>query len=166
LLIPLLLTGCAAQVAPDARIPVGTVNETAIYDQGYSEGYRAGMASVPCPPCKCPEIKWYNPTRAEVEKFIKEDDTQKLVDGNNCVELASSIVSTTRDLNWDTAVGAVYTSCGYGHAFALFDTSDQGVLYVDPFTDMIYPQKLMEKGNYYPPDACKITYVAEHWIDD
>lgn len=166
LAIPLLLTGCAAQVAPDARIPVGTVNETAIYDQGYSEGYRAGVASVQCPPCKCPEIKWYNPTRTEVEAFIRQDDTQKLTTGDNCLELASMIVDKARAMGWNAAMGAVYFDCyEEGHAFALFNTSDSGILFVDPFTDIIYPQEMMQEGKPYPPNTCRIYLTNEYWYE-
>jgi hypothetical protein len=161
LIVLLCMVGCTGS-AQEAV----SVNTTAIYEQGYTEGYNAGVAagvaSVECPP----EPKWYNPTYREVESFIREDDTQKLAGHNNCADLVRRIVGKASAIGWNVTIGEVYTNCGYGHGFAVFKTSDKGIVFVDPFTDMIYPQKLMVKGNYYPLDACKIDYVVEQWIDD
>lgn len=91
----------------------------------------------------------HNPTYWEMREFLMNDWTETTVydlDDNNCMDYATLVVNAAAD----QGIRAAIVLIGYqplrgvepiGHAIVAFDTTDEGLQFVEPQTDWpVYPE--------------------------
>ena len=105
-----------------------------------------------------------NPTWAELEEFLKIDDTDTLPYVKKSFD-CSGFAITLRDHAWRYGMRSAYVEIGFsagdGHALNAFETTDKGVIYVDVTeADRI---AYLEEGKTYGAillDVVKSRYIA------
>jgi len=103
------------------------------YTQGYDEGYNEGVQFLT-------ENGYYlrDPTYAEAVAFINSDVTDQNPYTTNyvCYDFTADFIANALDEGY--RCGFVYMEFSdSAHAIACFNTSDQGLIYVEPQTDQI-----------------------------
>lgn len=98
-------------------------------------------------------------TLEEILNFLTNDDTDKFNYSENftCVDFSNMLISKLRRKGVFSCI--VYLEFDKGaHAIVSVNTTDKGVIYIEPQTDqIIYQLKLGE-------DYCKITNMGCNWI--
>lgn len=91
----------------------------------------------------------HDPTYAEVEEFIREDETDEnhyRQDEYTCVNFASDVNNHASQEGIRCATVYLYLE-GEGHSLVAFDTIDRGLVYVETEYDVIIPE--LEVGQEY-----------------
>jgi hypothetical protein len=121
-------------------------------DQAYDRGYNDGMSSIK----QSYDLMLKRPTYSQVLDFLSSDNTSQMQSGN-CLDfstrfrdnaLARGLWSYVVILNWQSGTGL------HGwHALNAFDTTDKGLVYIEPSGDKIVTLKL---GDDYSKVFCSI----------
>lgn len=106
------------------------------YDKGYEKGYEFGFISltkrnVPA------RIEIHNPTYDELKDFLARDltDTNTFIkDKYVCFDFASDLNNNAEANGIRTAYVRIRAE-EWGHALVAFDTTDKGLIYIDPQSD-------------------------------
>lgn len=127
------------------------------YDAGYAGGYDAGYKEVSQTGKICK-----NPTYQQMKDFLRLDRTNLNVykvgsyPDYDCDNFASDVCNNAEAADIRAAVVAIeYENSGQGHAIVAFETTDRGVIFIEPQSDgevMIdvgvgygYPTKIIKK---------------------
>jgi len=96
---------------------------------------------------------WQNPTYAEMNNFVMNDNTDKISYKSNqvCDWISKDLIKSARNNVY--RAGYVYLSgVDYNHAIVCFETSDMGLYFVDPQVDIIFSKAqlddMLELGLY------------------
>ena len=118
---------------------------TQAYSQGKDEGYRAGYQSglqaeyKPGPEQKTSnEYTLQNPTYQEMKTFLAQDSTNVnnyMEDQYVCVDFAAAVNNNAEAKGIRCAVVDIFYPDGYGHTIVAFDTTDRGLIYIEPQFD-------------------------------
>lgn len=118
---------------------------TQAYSQGKDAGYQAGYESglqqgyKPAPQQKpSNEYVLRNPTYQEMKTFITEDPTNSntyIEDKYVCVDFAAAVTNSAQADGIRCAVVDIFYPDGYGHTIVAFDTTDRGLIYIEPQFD-------------------------------
>lgn len=103
------------------------------YQIGYVEGYDQGVEDLS-------QTGWYlrNPTYKEATTFIKTDKTDENLYSPSyvCYDFTADFIENAEQIGY--RCGFVYIEFSESaHAIACFNTTDQGLIYVEPQTDEI-----------------------------
>jgi len=121
---------------------------TQAYSQGKDEGYQAGYQSglqagyKPTAPSQeqntSSEFILHNPTYQEMKTFLAQDPTNN----NNyienkyvCVDFAAAVKNNAEATGIRIAMVDIFYPDGYGHTVVAFDTTDRGLIYIEPQFD-------------------------------
>jgi hypothetical protein len=96
-----------------------------------------------------------NPSFSELEDFLVEDDTDErnYTDDFVCVQFTAMLISNALMAGWNCAVVEVLfyyyflPFVGGGHAMVAFNTTDQGIVFIEPQSDNMMPA--LKKGDTY-----------------
>lgn len=123
-----------------------TGNNTTAYSQGKDEGYQAGYQSgyqagyKPGPEQKQSDgYTLQNPTYQEMKTFLAQDFTNTNTyneDKYVCVDFAAAVNNNAEAKDIRCAVVDIFYPDGYGHTIVAFDTTDRGLIYVEPQFDV------------------------------
>jgi hypothetical protein len=115
------------------------------YTQGKSEGYQTGYQSglqagykPPTEPQQSSESTPQNPTYQEMKTFLVQDPTNQShyeEDKYVCVDFAATVNNNAESKGIRCAVVDIFYPDGYGHTIVAFDTTDRGLIYVEPQFD-------------------------------
>jgi hypothetical protein len=118
---------------------------TQAYSQGKDEGYKAGYQSglqaeyKPSPEQKTSnEYSLQNPTYQEMKTFLAQDTTNVnnyVEDQYVCVDFAATVNNNAEAKGIRCAVVDIFYPDGYGHTIVAFDTTDRGLIYIEPQFD-------------------------------
>jgi hypothetical protein len=121
---------------------------TQAYSQGKSEGYQAGFQSGLQAGYKpgatsqqqntSNEVVLHNPTYQEMKTFLLEDPTNKNVyveDRYVCVDFSAAVKNNAEAKGIRCAVVDIFYPDGYGHTIVAFNTTDRGLIYIEPQFD-------------------------------
>ncbi len=105
-----------------------------------------------------------DPTRSELKKFLELDDTDTLSYTENSFDCTGFAI-TLRDRAWRYGMRCAYVELGFssggGHALNAFDTTDEGLIYVDNTgADTIAYVKTGQPYGLIYLDAVKSKYIA------
>jgi len=105
-----------------------------------------------------------NPTWAELEKFLRLDDTDTIPYVENSFD-CSGFAITLRDRAWRYGMRCAYVEIGFaageGHAINAFETTDKGLIYVDVTgADQIDYVEIGQQCGSIHLDAVKSEYIA------
>jgi hypothetical protein len=111
-------------------------------DEGYQAGYQSGLqagAKASQPEQQQPnEYFLQNPTYQEMKTFLAQDPTNNkaYVDEKYvCVDFAAAVNNNAESKGIRCAVVDIFYPDGYGHTIVAFDTTDRGLIYVEPQFD-------------------------------
>lgn len=114
--------------------------------------------------------KFYYPTYNEVAQFMANDNTDKLqydAQNFNCLHFSQTFISNARQLSMRCALIIInFEESNVSHAIVGFDTTDQGIVYIEPQFDEWVEN--LEPGNDYWTDCVVsngIYYHAEEPYD-
>lgn len=123
-------------------------NDTQAYSQGKNEGYQAGYqsglqagykpGSATAEQNTANEYIVRNPTYQEMKTFLAQDPTNNKVYVENkyvCVDFAAAVKNNAETKGIRCAVVDIFYPDGYGHTVVAFDTTDRGLIYVEPQFD-------------------------------
>jgi hypothetical protein len=129
---------------------------TQAYSQGKDEGYQAGYKSgyqagyKPGAEQKTPNgYTLQNPTYQEMRTFIAQDPTNANTyseDRYVCVDFAAAVNNNAEAKGIRCAVVDIFYPDGYGHTIVAFDTTDRGLIYIEPQFDQ---EVKLEVGRSY-----------------
>jgi hypothetical protein len=122
---------------------------TQAYSQGKNEGYQAGYQSglqagaktsptEPQTPQTPNEYSLQNPTYQEMKNFLAQDPTNNntyVEEQYVCVDFAATVNNNAEAKGIRCAVVDIFYPDGYGHTIVAFDTTDRGLIYVEPQFD-------------------------------
>ena len=119
---------------------------TQAYSDGKNEGYQAGYQSglqagyKPSAPEQQPSNEYasQNPTYQEMKTFLAQDPTNNktYVEGAYvCVDFAAAVNNNAEAKGIRCAVVDIFYPDGYGHTIVAFNTTDRGLIYVEPQFD-------------------------------
>jgi hypothetical protein len=122
---------------------VGNYNQA--YNQGKNEGYQAGYQSGLQAGDKASTQQTtpdgytlQNPTYQEMKTFIAQDPTNNnnyMEDKYVCVDFAATVNNNAEAKGIRCAVVDIFYPDGYGHTIVAFDTTDRGLIYIEPQFD-------------------------------
>jgi hypothetical protein len=132
------------------------------YWEGYHDGYNQGQKDmVPCPSY---DIAMNYPTRAEVEAFLAQDDTDSIIFDWSCF-VCTDYVERLNHNAWAAGIPC-YTvwitwqgTAVSGHniaAFPIHEGKQIILIFVDPQRDTIYEASDMQEGKEYPIGICPL----------
>lgn len=105
-----------------------------------------------------------DPNWKELVDFIKADPTDNReykADKYNCEDFSIALRDAARDRNLRCAyVTFSYRGTGSAHAITAFETTDHGLVYVEPQGDQIAYVKVGKAYNSIPIDAVKRRYFS------
>lgn len=123
-------------------------NNTQAYSQGKNEGYQAGYqsglqagykpGSATAEQNTANKYIVRNPTYQEMKTFLAQDPTNNKVYVENkyvCVDFAAAVKNNAETKGIRCAVVDIFYPDGYGHTVVAFDTTDRGLIYVEPQFD-------------------------------
>jgi hypothetical protein len=123
-----------------------TGNNVTAYSQGKDEGYQAGYQSglqagyKPSQEQKTGDgYTLQNPTYQEMKTFLAQDSTNTNTyneDKYVCVDFAAAVNNNAEAKDIRCAVVDIFYPDGYGHTIVAFDTTDRGLIYVEPQFDV------------------------------
>jgi hypothetical protein len=131
-------------------------NYTEAYSQGKDEGYQAGYQSglqagyKPSQEQKTADgYTLQNPTYQEMKTFLAQDSTNTNAyneDKYVCVDFAAAVNNNAEAKGIRCAVVDIFYPDGYGHTIVAFDTTDRGLIYIEPQFDV--EVKLVDGRSY------------------
>jgi len=105
-----------------------------------------------------------NPTWQELKDFLRDDLTnEKSYDraNYNCQGFTLELRDHARDLGWRSAfISVSYEGKDIGHAFNAFETSDEGLIYIEPQKDSVRYVELGRPEGEIPVQAVKNEFFA------
>jgi hypothetical protein len=110
-------------------------------DEGYQAGYQSGYQAGYKPGTEQKTSSGYtlqNPTYQEMKTFLAQDSTNVnnyLEDQYVCVDFAAAVNNNAEAKNIRCAVVDIFYPDGYGHTIVAFDTTDRGLIYIEPQFD-------------------------------
>jgi hypothetical protein len=110
-------------------------------DEGYQTGYQSGYQAVYKPSLEQKTSDGYtlrNPTYQEMKTFMSQDPTNAntyMEDKYVCVDFAAAVSNNAEAKGIRCAVVDIFYPDGYGHTIVAFDTTDRGLIYVEPQFD-------------------------------
>lgn len=121
---------------------------------GYEEGYRKGVADG-----AGRGVTLRDPAYSEVEGFVQRDKTDELrfaPEGYTFLDLAAKFKANAMAAGFKCALAIVLLDNGVA-ALNAFNTTDKGVMFVEPWSDRIFAAK---PGDYYGSGkVLKITLI-------
>ena len=135
------------------------------YSQGKDEGYRAGYESgyqagyKPGPEQQLSDgYTLQNPTYPEMKTFLAQDPTNNntyMEDKYVCVDFAATVNNNAEAKGIRCAVVDIFYPDGYGHTIVAFDTTDRGLIYIEPQFDqevkLIVDRSYSQLNNFTAP---------------
>jgi len=121
-------------------------------DEGYQAGYKSGYQAGYKPSQEQKTSDGYtlqNPTYQEVRTFIAQDPTNANTyseDKYVCVDFAAAVNNNAEAKGIRCAVVDIFYPDGYGHTIVAFDTTDRGLIYIEPQFDQ---EVKLEVGSSY-----------------
>lgn len=106
------------------------------YDKGYEKGYEFGYMSLVSRDVPA-RVEIHNPTYEEMKAFLAEDetDTNPFIKGEYvCFDFAADLNNNAEAKGIRTAYVRIRAE-EWGHALVAFDTTDKGIIYIDPQSD-------------------------------
>jgi hypothetical protein len=114
-------------------------------DEGYQAGYQSGLqagAKASSSEQQTPQTpsgySLHNPTYQEMKTFLAQDPTNNnnyVEDKYVCVDFAAAVKNDADAKGIRCAVVDIFYPDGYGHTINAFDTTDRGLIYVEPQFD-------------------------------
>jgi hypothetical protein len=107
-------------------------------DEGYQSGYQSGLQAGynPSPEQKTSNVyNLQNPTYQEMKTFIAQDPTKNNTyseDSFVCVDFAAAVTNNAEAKGIRCATVDIFFPDGYGHTVVAFDTTDRGLIYIEP----------------------------------
>lgn len=111
--------------------------------------------------------EFYDPTHAEVAQFMASDNTDKLpydYHDFNCLHFSQTFIANARRLSMRcTLVIINFDETNISHAIVGFNTSDNGMVYIEPQFDEWVEN--LEPGNDYWTECVVSNGIYEHVED-
>jgi hypothetical protein len=110
-------------------------------DEGYQAGYQSGYQAGYKPSSEQKTSDGYilhNPTYQEMKTFVAQDSTNTntyMEDKYVCVDFAAAVNNNAEAKGIRCAVVDIFYPDGYGHTVVAFDTTDRGLIYIEPQFD-------------------------------
>ena len=110
-------------------------------DEGYQAGYQSGYQAGYKPGTEQKTSSGYtlqNPTYQEMKTFLAQDPTNVnnyAEDKYVCVDFAAAVNNNAEAKGIRCAVVDIFYPDGYGHTIVAFDTTDRGLIYIEPQFD-------------------------------
>jgi hypothetical protein len=109
-------------------------------NEGYQAGYKSGLQSVSKPEEQKTAAGYtlHDPTYQEMKTFLAQDPTNNKNYVENkyvCVDFAAAVNNTAEAQGIRCAMVDIFYPDGYGHTIVAFDTTDKGLIYVEPQFD-------------------------------
>ncbi|MBN2463560.1 MAG: hypothetical protein JXB43_08205 [Dehalococcoidia bacterium] len=127
------------------------------YDDGYKSGYEAGLK----PSAEQKISSSYtprNPTYQEMKNFIAQDTTNSNKyneDEYVCTDFAAGVNNNADAAGIRCAILDIFYPEGYGHTIVAFETTDRGLIFVEPQFDLevkiIEGQSYSQINGFTPP---------------
>lgn len=92
----------------------------------------------------------YSPTFSQMKKVLDNDKTEKIKydeDTFNCVDYSYSLIRGFQEEDIYSCMVVYYLSDGLGHSGVIVNTSDKGLVYIEPQDDKIFYE--VEIGDDY-----------------
>lgn len=108
------------------------------YQAGYQLGLQAGAKTSPTEQQTPNEYSLQNPTYQEMKTFLAQDPTNNntyVEEQYVCVDFAAAVKNDAVAKGIRCAVVDIFYPDGYGHTIVAFDTTDRGLIYVEPQFD-------------------------------
>ncbi|OGN95205.1 MAG: hypothetical protein A2Z75_02345 [Chloroflexi bacterium RBG_13_50_10] len=143
-------------------------------DAGYQAGYESGYAAgrKPSPEQKASgEYVTLNPTYQEMKAFLAQDESDLKQYKENeyvCTDFAAAVNNNADANGIRCAVVDIFYPEGYGHTIVAFDTTDKGLIFIEPQFDkevkLIVGQSYSQTNNFTPaPRADTINRYLIVW---
>jgi hypothetical protein len=107
------------------------------YDDGYKSGYEARLKPSPEQQTSVSDIL-QNPTYQEMKLFLAQDTTNS----NNyeedmyvCTDFAVAVNNNAESQGIRCAIVDMFYPDGYGHTIVAFETTDRGLIFIEPQFD-------------------------------
>lgn len=107
------------------------------YDDGYKSGYEASLKPSPEQQTSVSDIL-QNPTYQEMKLFLAQDTTNS----NNyeedmyvCTDFAVAVNNNAESQGIRCAIVDMFYPDGYGHTIVAFETTDRGLIFIEPQFD-------------------------------
>jgi hypothetical protein len=110
-------------------------------DAGYQAGYTSGLEAGYKPALQEEPSNEYvlrNPTYQEMKTFLAQDTTSSNIyieDKYVCVDFAATVTNNAEEQGIRCAVVDIFYPDGYGHTIVAFDTTDRGLIFIEPQFD-------------------------------
>jgi len=111
-------------------------------NEGYQTGYQSGLQAGYKPPTQPQQssqvVTPQNPTYQEMKEFLAQDPTNQNTYVENkyvCVDFAAAVNNDAESKGIRCAVVDIFYPDGYGHTIVAFETTDRGLIYVEPQYD-------------------------------
>jgi hypothetical protein len=106
------------------------------YDKGYRQGYEI-VQSIDAENKVAKLVKMHNPTFAELQAFLAEDKTDELpfVSGEYVCFDYTADLNNAADAAGIRSAYVRLRSKEWGHAVAAFETTDRGLVFIEPQSD-------------------------------
>jgi hypothetical protein len=109
------------------------------YQAGYASGLQAGAKIEPEQQASSDnEYILKNPTSLEMKAFLAQDQTSAntyVEDKYVCVDFAAAVTNNAETQGIRCATVDLFYPDGYGHTIVAFDTTDRGLIYIEPQFD-------------------------------
>ena len=98
---------------------------------------------------------WRNPSIAEMQTFLRNDPTElhPFIDGSyECKQFCVDLIRNARAKGYRAGYVTLSNPLGDDHAIVCFDTTDEGVLFVEPQVDVVFTaselQQMLDENCY------------------
>ncbi len=111
-------------------------------------------------------FEMYNPTYSELMDFIRSDGTnRKRYDEEtfNCVHYSLEVKNNAESIGMRCGYVTINLSGDYDHAIVAFNTTDRGIIYLEPQSDEVAN---LEVGKYYWADCVVIRSSRYYYPRD
>jgi len=84
-----------------------------------------------------PNDNFHDPTYAEIKNFVAYDNTDEHSYASNyvCLNFAADVIRNAGNKNIHCGLVALTFTDGKGHALVVFDTTDKGLIFIEPQND-------------------------------
>jgi hypothetical protein len=110
-------------------------------DEGYQAGYKSGFDAGYKPATEQETSTGYalhNPTYQEMKTFLSQDNTDSKTyaeDKYVCVDFSAAVNNNAEAEGIRCAIVDIFHPEGYGHTVVAFETTDRGLIYIEPQFD-------------------------------